>query len=109
VDGITVEDGHPVLDGWTCADGSNNSLAVHVYAGGPAGQGGQLVLGGWADRVSEPIIGQICGASGMLHRFRIDLSSIAHERRGQRLWAYGIWTCHGKVGALENGGAFAVP
>ena len=101
-----------MLNGWTCAERSNNPLHVWLYVQNADGSQ-QLVLGDVANRLSEPIIGSFCAApgtqGGMLHRYRIDLEGLRAAHRGKRISVLGIWAAHWRTGWLNASGQYALP
>ena len=59
-----------VLNGWACAKNTAESIDVHVYANGPAGQG-MFVKAAKADRQSEAAVARECNAVFGHNRFSI--------------------------------------
>lgn len=98
------------VQGWTCATGSTDSIAYHVYAGGPAGVG-TLVGSGRASLTSGSDIAAECNHSGRTgnHRFSFTFTEAqksAHQ--GKRIYIHGI------RGGTDNrqlvrSGTFTVP
>ena len=71
--------------GWGCNFGSAEQIAMHVYAGGPAGSGTFLTAFG-AGLPSEQAVGFACGdGSGTGHRFNVKLSTTSPA-----VWIHGI-------------------
>jgi hypothetical protein len=85
VDGVT--DGK--VFGWACYIGWTGSIDVHLYVGGPAGQG-TIVKGATADNGNEAAVNAACQASGS-HRFTIPLTTAQlNAHSGKSIYVHGI-------------------
>ena len=107
---IDSVDDTPTVKGWVCATGSTESIAYHVYVGGPAGTG-KLVGNGTASLANERAVNDACehpGFSGS-HRFAFTFSeALRREHQGKRIYIHGI------RGGTDNrqlarSGSFTVP
>ncbi len=107
---IDSVDDSPTVKGWVCATGSTDSIAYHVYVGGPAGIG-KLIGSGRASDVSERAVDDACehpGFSGN-HRFSFTFSeALRREHQGKRIYIHGI------RGGIDNrqlvrSGSFTLP
>jgi len=98
------------LKGWACETGQTASLNVHVYAGGEAGKGGQLVASTVANLNSEQAVKDACHVSSGKYRFNIARTvAQTNQIRGKKLYFYGI-SKTGKSNMLLNGsGQILVP
>lgn len=92
IDGIDYAGDHYYVHGWAYQEAQRSSIDVHIYAGGPAGQGGTLVTAGTANFSKEHAIDHQCrDAKGGKHRFAITLDNqLLRSLQGKRLWAQGI-------------------
>lgn len=98
------------LRGWACAAGTPTPITVHVFAGGPAGQG--TILGGFAaEAASEPAVAKACDSFGTVYRFRIPLSpEVLSAHRGKPIYVHGIHpTGSHPNDLLTQSGTFTVP
>ena len=78
------------VNGWACQRGCDESVNIHLYAGGPAGQG-QVVKGDTANKSSEQAVADACLSQGKKHRFNLSFSTeqmLAHA--GKPLYVHGI-------------------
>ncbi len=100
-----------IFTGWTCQSNVAKELSVHIYTGGPAGQGGQFLVAGSTTVNHEQAVTDRCGATGVRHRFRIAVNkSSITAHRGRTIYAHGISTIPGYSNlALLNGGRYSVP
>ncbi|MCP3100549.1 chitobiase/beta-hexosaminidase C-terminal domain-containing protein [Myxococcus sp. K15C18031901] len=90
VEGVYLRSDGYRLEGWTCAYGINQSLALNVYAGAPWPSGAN-VAAGLANATSEPAVGSACNTSLGLHRFSLRLSdTVLAQYPGQPLYVYGM-------------------
>lgn len=104
VDGLT---GDSVV-GWACTQGVPESVDVHVYVGGYAGDYGALAAAGVANLASGPDVDIECESGYYFHRFSVSLS---HAKRfgGQTIWVHGI-NNHGGISVpIWNSGVYTVP
>jgi hypothetical protein len=94
IDGMRFEKDQYQIFGWACQQGRKDSIAVQVFAGN------SLLLGGRADRDSEPAVNRTCqDPQGGRHRFWISLPNQAlAAHQGEKLTVRGIRV----VGSVEN-------
>lgn len=103
-----VADGE--IRGWACSSGVNSSIDVHLYLGGPAGQGGAMVGSYRADRVSEPQVATACVAGGQNYRFAIPIAGDwTTTHAGRPIHVYGISPVGAVNTAIPGSGSFRVP
>lgn len=110
VDGIDDLGGSALVRGWSCAANVPQSVAVHLYAGGPAGSG-TFVTAAVADQPSEVAVSEACnlvGAGAFRFAVTIDASTLA-QFGGQSVWVHGISPVGGTNDLLANSGVFALP
>ncbi len=82
--------GDGVISGWACARGLNQSVSVHIYAGGPAGTGAYVTAAN-ADIASDPAVAAACQASGAAYRFSVQLDpGQRHVFAGRSIFVHGI-------------------
>jgi len=110
IDGVTTDGlGQLQLGGWACSTELNQSIDVHMYAGGPYGTG-TLVGAYRADQSSEAAVAAACSASGSNYRFRIPLTTaIRQQHGGKTIYVYGISPVGRSNLLIASSGAFAVP
>lgn len=112
IDGIDYAGGHYYVHGWACQEGQRASIDVHIYAGGPAGQGGTFVTAGTANFSNEPAVDREChDANGGKHRFAITLDNqLLRSLQGKKLWVHGI-AIAGNMdnAAIAGSGNFRLP
>ncbi len=90
VGGVFESGGQYVVRGWACHRGWSGSIDVHLYAGGPAGEG-TVVKASTANVASEAAVQEACGTTSGAHRFRIPLTSAElAEYGGQAIYVHGI-------------------
>ncbi|WP_369942103.1 RHS repeat domain-containing protein [Xanthomonas medicagonis] len=107
IDGLS--DDENALVGWACSTNRNDSIDVHLYARGAAGQG-VFVASTRADQSSEPAVASACGASGANYRFKLPLSYTARrEHVGQPLYVHGISPVGGANNLIGGSGTFRMP
>jgi hypothetical protein len=109
VEGFTVTPQASIgtLTGWACNYGISKSISVHVYVGGPYGQG-QYLKNGIANAAVDSSVSDKCGTSGIAHRFSIPITqSEMQTYRGQKFFVHGISAVSGySNNLLGNGGVF---
>lgn len=66
-------DGGFDLQGWACARGIEESIALHVYLNGPAGKG-KFVKAAVAQNANEQAVSNECQTQSTAHRFSIPFS-----------------------------------
>ncbi|HTO98783.1 MAG TPA: hypothetical protein VMK66_17155 [Myxococcales bacterium] len=111
LDGVWTSGDQVYIGGWACAAGIAQSIAVHVYAGGPAGSG-TWVTAGVANQSSEPAVAQACAVGSGAYRYFLAVTfgpELVMQLGGLKLWLYGISPVGGSNRALTNSGAFALP
>jgi len=98
------------ISGWACARGVAGSIAVHVYAGGPAGTG-TFVTAAIANVASEPAVAQACGLDGATAlRFDIPISAaVNYQFRNKKIYVHGISPIAGTNSLIANSGVFIFP
>ncbi len=78
------------VSGWTCdANDYTKSVQVHIYADGPAGQGGRLVGTSIANISAEPGVANSC-AGIATHRFSLTLPTNLKDGVAHTLYVYAI-------------------
>lgn len=110
IDSIEVnKDGSYSLLGWACAQGLNDSIAVHVYAGGVAGKGA-FVSKSAANFASEPAVGQACQSKGQNYRFRAAIpAQTAKSLAGKAVYMYAISPYGYEHALLSRSGEILIP
>ncbi len=100
------------ISGWACQTGVDASIDVHLYAGGAAGYGGQMVVSAPANGLSDLEVNATCGTrQGGMHNFTINLSREKYlPFIGKSIFVHGIR----EVGtipnaAIANSGRFVLP
>lgn len=103
IDGVV---GASTLNGWACAKYNAKSIYVHLYAGGPAGQG---TYAGYtlANLTSEAAVGTACKTSFTKYRFAIPVAN--RFPVGTALYVYGISPVGGTNNLLTGSGMFVSP
>jgi len=95
--------------GWACSTGRNQSISVHLYAGGgyPVG----TFVGGYsANLTSEAALAQTCQAQGTAYRFEIPLSAATREQHGgKKIYIHGISPDGLGNLLIGNSGALSIP
>lgn len=108
VDGVDFDFyGHYVY-GWACMEGVAESVDVHVYIGGYAGNWGALLANGVADLSSEQAVADVCDSGYYYHRFEVSIENIKRFA-GQSIWVHGINTQGGISVPITNSGDYDVP
>src|SRR5579859_215858 len=102
IDGISYDGTQFLVSGWTCQQGNQDSIAVHIYADRSAYDTppGTFVTAGTADLDSEPAVSQSCqDAKGGKHRFKVALpNQLLKTYQKRKLYVHGIAT----AGNVEN-------
>jgi hypothetical protein len=102
IDSVRYEGDQYYVFGWACQQGNRASIAVHIYAGHPAGGSppGTFVTPGKADLDNEPAVDREChDANGGKHRFKIALpNQLLRTVQKKGLFAHGIAV----AGNVEN-------
>ena len=82
--GVTRDDHwNYFLEGWACSVGVSASIGVHLYLGGPSGQG-IYALEAMANQPASPDISHACESDSAHHRFRIPLDKGLRAAYGSR-------------------------
>jgi RHS repeat-associated protein len=110
IDGVSLSGSQYNVTGWACSTGRNESIQVHLYAGGPANGGGAGVGSYTANLVSEAGLAASCQASGTHYRFSVPLSASTRQQHANKtIYIHGI----SPVGAgnllINNSGEFTIP
>lgn len=111
IDAVIPAGDQVVLSGWGCAEGIAQSIAVHVYAGGPAGSG-SWVTAGAANLWSEPAVAQACGVAGGAYRYYIAFPFGPEDMMqlgGLKIYVHGISPIGGSNRLLGNSGVLPLP
>jgi hypothetical protein len=109
VGGVFESGGKYTVRGWACHQGWSGSIDVHLYAGGPTGQG-TLVKASTANVTSEAAVQQACSTTSGSHRFKIPLTSAElAEHGGQSIYVHGISPVGNENLLLIDSGTFAFP
>ena len=90
VGSVVSKGAQQVVKGWACHPGWNGSIDVHLYVGGPAGQG-TIVKGAKANHSNEPAVNAACGGTKGSHRYEITVTaSELKEHGGKLVYVHGI-------------------
>jgi hypothetical protein len=100
--------GLTVAEGWACDYGHPESIAVHLYAGGPAGTG-SFVNATMANLPSDGAVAAVCGSTGTNYRFQIDIGDYQAQNIAKTIYMHGISISGGPNWTLGNSGAFTFP
>ena len=89
-DGVQEVAGKKVLMGWTCAKGVNQSLNADIYLGGLMSDTGVFFKRVLTTVDTESAIYNICGTSGVKHRFEYTLTEAdLLANVGKEVYVYG--------------------
>jgi hypothetical protein len=108
IDGVYYRNGLTVAAGWACDYGHPESVAVHLYAGGPAGTG-TFVNAATANLPSDGAVAAACGSTGSNYRFEIDIGDYQAQNVGKTIYVHGISISGGPNYTIYNSGAFIFP
>ena len=109
IDGIYDINGLTVAEGWACDYGHPESIAVHLYAGGPAGSG-TFVNAVTANLPSDGAVAAACGSTGSNYRFQIPIFSDQHAQHiAEPIYVHGISISGGPNSTIYNSGSFTIP
>ena len=100
------------ITGWACDEGVSEPILVHLYLGGAAGRGGQLLKAVRADltKGDSAAISSTCNTSATGHRYRIPLDAYEIADYSARpIYVHGISKNGGANGLMNNSGLFKVP
>lgn len=92
VDAVTARsDGSVDIAGWACAVKIKQSVPVHFYLGGAAGQGGTYVGETIANLASESAVANSCRTNGGNYRYRFNLSAaVVKQHQEKAVFVHGI-------------------
>ncbi|WNL47040.1 chitinase N-terminal domain-containing protein [Dyella sp. BiH032] len=111
VDGVSVDasGNNASITGWACSSGLAQSIAVHLYVGGPYGTG--TMIGGYtANAASEAAVATACGVSSGSYRFVIPLTSATRSQyAGQKIYIHGISPVGNDNSLVADSGVYSVP
>jgi RHS repeat-associated protein len=108
--GVYPQEGaDPIMTGWACSTGRTESVAVHVYMGGPAGSG--TLMGKYTANVpSDATINDLCGADGSAYRFSIPISlAVRRAHPAKPIYVHGISPVGRSNNLLSNSGKRLIP
>jgi hypothetical protein len=108
IDGVYYINGLTVAEGWACDYGRPESIAVHLYAGGPAGTG-NFVNAAMANLPSDGAVAAACGSTGSNYRFQIEIGNYQAQNIAKTIFVHGISISGGPNYTLYNSGAFTFP
>jgi hypothetical protein len=108
IDGVYYTNGLTVAAGWACDSGRPESIAVHLYAGGPAGTG-NYVNATTANLPSEPAVAAACGSTGSNYRFQIEIGNYQAQNITKTIYLHGISITGGANLTIGNSGTFTFP
>jgi hypothetical protein len=111
IDSVVSSSDQVVVNGWACSNGIAQSIAVQVFAGGPAGTG-TFVAMGTADQASEPAVAQACNVSGGAYRYSLAFPftpEMTMQVGGLGVYVHGLSPIGGVSRLLGNSGIFALP
>lgn len=107
IDDVAYVNGLTVARGWACDAGRSESIAVHLYAGGPAGTG-NYVNATTANLPNEPAVNAVCGAAGN-HRFQIEIGNYQAQNIAKTIYVHGISITGGGNLTIGNSGNLRFP
>jgi hypothetical protein len=98
------------IAGWTCIKNDTSSIRVHLYAGAPGGQGGELIGSAIANQSSEQAVQQACGVNSGAFRFYVPVTkSMIKHHGGAKIYAQGISPAGDYSPAIPGSGGYTVP
>ena len=110
VDPIQVINNRSVLKGWACTVGSNSPTDLHVYLGGPAGQGGTFKGAFRTSAPAESAVHQICQNDARVpNRFEIDVTDWIATDAGARIYVHALNPQNYRNYFISQSGHCAVP
>ena len=108
VGGVKVIDGQQTVTGWACHLGWTGHIDVHLYVGGPAGQG-TIVKGATANLANAQGVNDACQAGGS-HRFHIPLTDAELSKyAGKAIYVHGISPVNNENLLLSKSGDHHLP
>ena len=109
IEGLAVEQGSHFITGWACHPEWEGSIQIHVYVGGPAGQG-LILKGAVANETNDELVYEKCATEEGNHRFSVPLtSSELKDHEGKAIHIYGISPVGNNNNALMDSGLHLVP
>ncbi|MDR6095951.1 DUF6531 domain-containing protein [Stenotrophomonas sp. SORGH_AS_0321] len=97
------------LEGWACSVGSAQSVRVHGYAGGPAGNGA-LAFDVVANRPTGAGVANACQSGGNAYAFAVPIDlALRHAHAGKPIYVHAISPFGHDNPLIEQSGAHAVP
>ena len=111
IDVVSSANDQVTIAGWSCTAGVEQSVWVHVYAGGPAGSG-QWVTAALANGWSEPAVAADCNVSSGAYRYHIVVPFGPEQMMqmgGLKVYVHGISLVGSENLLLGNSGAFSLP
>ncbi|RAO75911.1 chitinase N-terminal domain-containing protein [Dyella jiangningensis] len=111
IDGVSV-DGNGLnakINGWACSSSITQSIAVHLYVGGPAGTG--TFIGSYnANLASEAGVATACGVGSGSFRFGISVADATRAQyAGKSIYIHGISPVGNDNALIAGSGNFSVP
>lgn len=108
VGGVKVIGGQQTITGWACHLGWAGAIDVHLYVGGPAGQG-TILKGATANLENAQGVNDACQAAGS-HRFRIPLTDAElSQHAGKAIYVHGISPVNNGNHLLTQSGTHKLP
>lgn len=110
LDRVAISGDKVVVSGWACEVNLKKSIPVHLYVGGPAGQG-KFIGAYTANATSEAAVERECGTGMDRHRYRLAFDKEAASKyKGQRVYMHGISKSDSAPNPLLRGsGSHVVP
>lgn len=109
IDAVDLVGDQISIRGWACAKTINDSIGVHIYTGGPAGNG-QFLAATLANQPSEPAVARICQTNGNMYRFDARVGADHWKRAGgQAVFVHGISPVGGRNELLNGSGKVSIP
>jgi len=113
IDSVIVDQNNSraIVNGWVCQEFVQQSIPVHIYAGGKTGVGTKVAVG-IADLSSEAAVLTACGVSAGGYRFSVLIPpDMATQFKGKAIYIHGISTSNQAKDHLliSNSGKFNIP
>lgn len=106
----TITNASYSINGWACQTGFTQSIRIHVYLGGKAGQEGQLFKKISANRASEPAVANACQSTGTAYRFQIPITRAEANQHGAKtVFVHGISIAGTGNRLMHRSGQFTIP
>jgi len=105
IDGISGN----AIKGWACSTRLNQSITIHLYAGGSAGVG--TAVGAFsANLASEAAVATSCQASGTAYRFSIPITdAMVVQHGGKGIYIHGISPVGASNLTISKSGTYTFP